>query len=214
MKGLNFQKETTMTKNLKQLTLTSAIFLFFSLSAVHAHDDIKLGIPGYGGNGCPSGSASATLSPDQKSLSLIFDEFVVEAGGETRRRIARKSCNLAIPVHIPQGLSVSIIKVDYRGYNFLPRGASSKFSVEYFFAGSRGPKYTKTFRGELDDEYLLENTLPVESMVWSACGADVNLRVNSSMLVKTNRQKSEALSTVDSADFSSGIIYQLSWKRC
>ncbi|MDC0255259.1 DUF4360 domain-containing protein [Bacteriovoracales bacterium] len=197
-----------------KLKMVTAFILLLSFTNIHAEDDIRLGQPGYGGSGCPSGSASATLSPDQKSLSLIFDEFVVEAGGDTRRRIARKSCNIAIPVHIPQGLSVSVIQVDYRGYNFLPRGASAKFSAEYFFAGTQGPKYTRTFRGELDDEYIIENSLPVGAVVWSACGADVNLRVNSSMMVRTNRRKSEALSTVDSADFSSGIIYRLAWKEC
>jgi hypothetical protein len=176
--------------------------------------DIQLGEPGYGGTGCPAGTASTVLSPDKKALSIIFDEFLVEAGGETRKRIARKSCNIAIPVHVPQGLSVSVIDVDYRGYHMLPRGAQAKFSAEYFFAGMRGPKYRKTFRGYMDDEYMISNALTVVGQVWSPCGKDVNLRVNSSMMVRTNSRKHEALSTVDSADFSAGIVYKLQWKKC
>ena len=202
-----------MNSKFKLSVFITTFLALFSLSSL-AQDDIELGQPGYGGSGCPSGSASATLSPDKKSLSLIFDEFLVEAGGETRRRVARKSCNLAIPVRIPQGLSISVIQVDYRGYNYLPRGGSAKFNAEYFFAGSQGPKYTKTFRGPLDDEYIIENALPIEAMVWSPCGEDVNLRVNTSMRIRTNSRKSEALSTVDSADFRAGIIYQLSWREC
>jgi len=27
-----------------------------------------------------------------------------------------KSCNVAIPVHVPQGFSVSVLQVDYRGF--------------------------------------------------------------------------------------------------
>ena len=66
------------------------------------NDSISLGVPGYGGSGCPGGSASVTLSPDGKSLTLIFDQFIVEAGGPTGKRIDRKNCDIAIPVHVPQ----------------------------------------------------------------------------------------------------------------
>ncbi|WP_127716168.1 DUF4360 domain-containing protein [Halobacteriovorax sp. HLS] len=195
--------------------LMTTIFALSTLAApAMASGDIQLGEPGYGGTGCPAGTASTVLSPDNKSLSIIFDEFLVEAGGETGKRLDRKSCNIAIPVHVPQGLSVSVIDVDYRGYMMLPRGANARFSAEYFFAGARGPRYNKTFRGEMDDDYMISNTLAVVGQVWSPCGKDVNLRVNSSMTVRTNSRKHEALSTVDSADFNAGIVYKLQWKKC
>jgi len=177
-------------------------------------DDIRLGNPSYGGTGCPGGSASVALSPDNKSLSILFDQYVVEAGGSSGRVTDRKTCNVAIPVHVPQGLSLSIFKVDYRGYNSLPYGAYSQFNVEYFFAGARGPSYRKTFYGSLSDSYLLTNTLTANAIVWSACGQDVILRSNSSMLVRTNSQGSEAFATVDSADFRAGLVYHLQWRRC
>ncbi|MDA0713285.1 MAG: DUF4360 domain-containing protein [bacterium] len=177
-------------------------------------DDIRLGNPSYGGTGCPGGSASASLSPDQKSLSLLFDQYVVDAGGQTGRTTSRKTCNVAVPVHVPQGLSLSIFKVDYRGFNSLPTGAYSQFNVEYFFAGARGPDYRKTFYGNLSDSYLLSNTLSASSIVWSACGQDVILRSNSSMLVRTNSRRDEAFSTVDSADIRAGLRYHLQWRRC
>ena len=73
------------------------------LSASFAHaDDISLGLPGFGGTGCPGGSVSATLSPDAKSLSILFDEYQVAAGGDTGKSFDRKSCNIAIPVHVPR----------------------------------------------------------------------------------------------------------------
>ena len=138
-----------------------SIFVFMSLITTVTHaDDIYLGEAGYGGSGCPSGSASVTLSPDNKALSILFDEYMVEAGGH-ERKIARKSCNIAIPVHVPQGFSVSIIEADYRGYVSLPSRAQARFSAEYFFAGKRGPKYRKSFRGYTDDEYEINNTLGV-----------------------------------------------------
>ncbi|MEI8345966.1 MAG: DUF4360 domain-containing protein, partial [Pseudomonadota bacterium] len=182
--------------------------------AVAHADSIYLGVPGYGGNGCPVGSASVTLAPDQKSLSIIFDSYQVQAGYGVNKRLDRKSCNIAIPVHVPQGFSMSIIDVDYRGFNSLPSGASSRFSVEYFFAGSQGPSYAKDFYGRLEGDYTITNKLGVTGLIWSPCGQDVNLRVNSSMLVKTNSRMQDALATVDTADFKAGMIYHLQWQRC
>lgn len=178
-----------------------------------ARDDIRLGEPGYGGTGCPSGSVSTTLSPDQKSLSLIFDEYSVSAGGDTGRSFDRKSCNVAIPVHVPSGYSLAVLAVDYRGFNHLPRGASSQFNVEYFFAGGRGPAFRRSFFGFLDSDYTISNELQAESLVWSPCGADVNLRTNSSMRLSTVGYQ-EAMATVDSEDVNAAIVYHLQWRAC
>ncbi|MBS1133180.1 MAG: hypothetical protein H6R02_321, partial [Burkholderiaceae bacterium] len=64
----------------KSILMFSAILLS---TPVFAADDISLGEPGYGGTGCPAGSVSVTLSPDAKSLSLLFDQYVVSVGGDT-----------------------------------------------------------------------------------------------------------------------------------
>jgi len=199
---------------MKILAALASLVVLGGLSTVAHADDIKLGVPGYGGTGCPDGSVSATLSPDQKSLSLLFDTYQAEAGGETGKSFDRKSCNVAIPVHVPQGLSVSVLAIDYRGYNNVPTGASTDFNVEYFFAGSQGPSFKKTFKGPIDDDYLIQNQLTAQAIVWSACGADVNLRTNTSIRVTTNKAKAQALATVDSEDVKAAIVYGLQWKKC
>lgn len=194
----------------KSVLLFSAMMLG---APVFAADDISLGEPGYGGTGCPAGTVSVTLSPDAKSLSLLFDKYQVAVGGDTGKSFDRKSCNIAIPVHVPQGMSVSILKIDFRGFNHLPRSASSQFNVEYFFAGTKGPTFQRKFRGPLDEDYLINNELTVQAIVWSSCGADVNLRTNSSMRVQTVSNK-EAMASIDSEDVNAGIIYQLQWRQC
>ncbi len=196
---------------LKKLALGT--LLAVSTMAQANLNDIQLGEPAYGGTGCPAGSASAALSPDNKSLSIIFDQFVVEAGGGGRS-LERKSCNIAIPVHVPQGFSVSVIDVDYRGYVSLPPQGQARLTAEYFLAGSQGPRFDRTFVGRTDTDYNFQNTIGLQATVWSPCGADTILRVNASMLVRTNRYSDLALATVDSADFKTGILYKLQWRRC
>jgi hypothetical protein len=198
---------------MKILAALASLIVVGGLATMAHADDIRLGQPGYGGTGCPDGSVSATLSPDQKSLSLLFDTYQAEAGGDTGKSFDRKSCNVAIPVHVPQGLSVSVLAIDYRGYNNVPKGASTDFNVEYFFAGQQGPSFKKTFKGPIDDDYLIQNKLTAQSIVWSACGADVNLRTNTSIRV-TTKANAQALATVDSEDVNAAVVYGLQWKKC
>lgn len=199
-----------------KLMVKAASMLCLLTTLAHADfspNDIQLGQPAYGGNGCPAGSASAVLSPDNKSLSVLFDQFIVEAGG-ANSTVARKSCNIAIPVHVPQGYSLSIISVDYRGYVSLPAQAQARMTAEYFLAGSIGPRFDKQFIGRTDTDYTFTNDIGVQAQVWSPCGADTTLRVNAAMLVQTNRYRDAAMATVDSADFKAGLLYKLQWKTC
>lgn len=197
--------------------LCSGLILFVgAVGSSWAFDpnDVQLGNPEHAGTGCPIGTVAAAISPDAKELSLLFDNYVVEAGGSTGRTIDRKNCTFAIPVHIPQGYSVSVINVDYRGFFFLPAGAQAKFSSQLFFAGEDATPLSRTFTGPRDDEYLLSTGLFNEKVVWSRCGDDLIMRGNTSMFVRNNNHAVEALATVDSADISAGLLFHLQWRRC
>ena len=197
------------TKKLSFLALA-----LWTVSSLASADGIRLGDPIYGGTGCPMGTASAVLSPDNQALTLLFDQYQVSAGRSNGKTFDRQSCNLAIPVHVPQGLSVSIIQVDYRGSNILPAGAQSRLTAEYFFAGARGPTLAKTYVGPLVSDFDFGNTLVASALVWSACGADVTLRANTSAMVMTNRNMDDAMTSVDSADIKAAIVYKLQWRSC
>lgn len=185
----------------------------FLFSAQAFAQGIVLGQPQYGGTGCPAGSASVALSPDQTAISLLFDQYVVEAGGA--KAFDRKNCNIAVPVHVPQGYSVSVFAIDYRGFTVLPYGGRASLSVDYFLAGQgRGYRTSKSFWGPVATDYLKSDNLELEAVVWSACGADTILRANTSMLVQSNARREQAMATVDSADIQAGLIYHIQWRRC
>lgn len=185
--------------------------LFTSLLA--NADSIQLGEAAYGGSGCPGGSASVSLSPDNKAISILFDQYIVEAGGA--KPFDRKNCNIAIPVHVPQGYSLSIFAIDYRGFTGLPAGGRAQLSVNYFLAGAgAGVRTSKSFYGPTTDQYLKTDNLLMEQLVWSGCGQDTILRANTQMLVVSNSRREQAMATVDSADIQSGLIYHIQWRTC
>ncbi len=198
-----------------QKTIISAILFLSCLG--HAQlllPGVKLGEPSYGGTGCPAGSASVSLSPDQDEISILFDNFVAEAGGDTRRTVDRKACELSVPLEIPQGYSATVIQTDFRGFNLVSRGGMNRLNTEYFWAGARGPSYSNMYRGPQNEDYFATNGVVASGVVWTPCGMSTNLRIRATIMTQTNRSLDQSMMTVDSADISSGLIYHIQWKRC
>lgn len=197
--------------------MKSVLALLVLAASLSATAQIHLGQPSYGGNGCPQGTAAVAVTEDGKTLSVLFDRFIAEAGNTTGRRIDRASCNLRIPVSIPAGFSVAIIQSDYRGFTAVPGGgASATFNAEQFFAGqARGPKTTKKFVGPRNDDFLI--SAPVVATAWSQCGGDAILAVNTSATAMSNSAMQQTMIAVDSLDINQqdvGIFYSLSYRRC
>ena len=194
-----------------KLWMMMLALMMISLPA-YAQGGLSLGKPGYGGPGCPGGTAAVALSRDGKNLSLRFVRYQVAAGGA--RSFDRKSCNLAIPVHVPAGQSVSILSVAYRGFNRLPASAKSEFQVESFFSGGRGPVFKRSFPGPQQGVFAVAENAAVTSGVWSACGADVILRINSSLLVNSGNGQTASASVASQDVRTAAIIYSLQSRHC
>ena len=186
-----------------------ALFIIAISLPVYAQTGLRLGKASYGGTGCPAGTAAVALSADKKSLSLRFDRYQVAADGS--RTFDRKSCNLAIPLSVPAGISVSVLSVEYRGFNRLPAGAKAQFRAEYFFAGGQGPVLTRAFDGPLQGRFALSDRTTAKA--WSACGAGVILRTNTSLRVSTSAARA-ASSSVRSQDIKTAIVYRLQRRNC
>ncbi len=197
--------------------LISVVALMWCSVQANAQIGLQLGHPTALGTGCPTpDSVAAILSPDNASLSVLFSAFQVDAGYTQNgfKQVDRKACSLAVPVLVPEGYQVSIIRTDYRGFNLVPAGGRNRINTEYFWAGIRGPRFTRDFMGPQNADFTTSNGVMVSSLVWSQCGADITLRVNTDIMTMTNRNGDQAMMTVDSADISSALIYSLQWRSC
>lgn len=189
------------------------ITLLFGISnQILANSEITLGTPAIGGNGCPKESAQVYLNSEGE-LFLRFNQYRTEAG-LSNSKIARKSCNLAIPIHLPSGLALSIVSSEYRGSVLLPRKATAEFNSEYFFVGQTGLKNKHLIKGKSSGEFRLIDDIAIESRVLSKCGEDTILRVNTSLLVTTNRRNDQALAQIDSMNVDSGVVFRLETRNC
>jgi hypothetical protein len=157
----------------------------------------------YGGSGCPANSASVSVSPDGQELTILFDKFAALGNDATQ---SRKSCNMSIPIKVPQGYQVSLYDADYRGY--VAPNTSASLRSEYFFAGNRGPAFIRNISGETS--YNVRDSLATVADVWSSCGDSVNMRVNASITAR-----GAGMATVDSFDLAHrGLVYHIKYRSC
>ncbi len=183
--------------------LAAVTLLAANVTPSFAESKVEILGASYGGSGCPEQSASVNVSPDGQELSILFDKFIATGNSSTQ---SRKSCNLSIPIKVPQGFQISLYDADYRGY--VAPATTGNLRAEYFFAGNRGPVYSRTFRGETD--YNVRDSLVTVADVWSACGDSVNMRVNAAMTARGS-----GMATVDSFDLAHrGLVYHVKYRSC
>ena len=195
------------------------IFLALGVLALSlsAQAQIRLGVPSYGGTGCPGGSASVSLTDDQQILSVLFDSFVAQAPNITGANFDRKSCNLRIPVSVGPGYQVALIAFDYRGFAAIPSGGRGQFEARYAYVGQARPAiFRKNFRSGIADNYSLKNELISTTIDWTPCstGRDLMMTVDANILAVTNAQQEATNVSIDSVDVEAGLLYAIQLRRC
>jgi hypothetical protein len=181
-----------------------------------AQAQIRLGVPAYGGTGCPAGTASVSLTDDQSILSVLFDAFVAQAplNGAS---FDRKSCNLRIPVSVGPGYQVALIAFDYRGFAAIPNGGRGTFEARYAYVGQARPAiFRKNFAAGRADNYSLKNELISTTIDWTPCstGRDLMMTVDANILAVTNSAQQATNVSIDSVDVSAGMLYAIQLRRC
>ena len=162
--------------------------------------ELRMGSPTYAGTGCSPGSVGIALAPDGKSLSLLFDDYQVRA--DRTQRVAERFCDMTIPFDVPAGYSMTIIRVDYRGFNSLPAGGASELKTQYEFNGKPTGRPHRKFKviGPLQQDFLDSNVENIRSRCKSDADAKDELRINTLLRVASNSNGDEAFSQLDSAD--------------
>ncbi len=183
---------------------------------------VSLGYPRLRGSGCRRGTRSVALSPDNRALSILFDAYQVEAGEFARAQKAKKICNMVIPVHVPKGLQATIVKLDYRGYTFVPKRGSTKFVAAYHVKDQKtGKEYgyrakrRKVFEGPKDKDFVITSHIK-KKRVWSKCGRSFDFHIDTKLVAESNHKMEDVLAVLDTVDstISENVVFHLKWKRC
>jgi hypothetical protein len=138
--------------------MKALLFLFLSFSAL-AQSNISFEQITTIGTGCPEGTVTSIVSPDGRSLSLLFDEFRVEVPNYENQTPAptpgrgpnyrpprptasifeaHKTCNIAFTTTLPAGMKATAIEISLqaRGNTMMDMGLQGYFST--ILVGHRG----------------------------------------------------------------------------
>jgi hypothetical protein len=146
------------------------------------------------------------------AITFILTDYIAEKEGTG---LARATCDLAVEINLPAGVTISLDDVIYRGFSDGSRSRSTFFR-EYFFAGmflgdrrftvvdydpvgkstiiqNDSDSYTSTF-GEFSarDQVLSVGTSP--------CGMAVIWRSNTALSVRNTAAASFSLASIDTVD--------------
>ena len=168
----------------------------------------------HAGTGCPAGTVAGNVAPYAQAFTLIFDQFLAEAGPGIPASRGRSFCQINLDLHIPQGWSYTLFRVDYRGFASLDSGTQGTQTASYYFQGnSQTVNLRSVLRGYYNRDYTITDQLGIESLVWSPCGVDRSLNIKAGVAVQA-RGGNSALMTIDSVDGSFRQIYAFRWRRC
>lgn len=170
----------------------------------------------YAGSGCPAGTVAENMAPDLRAFTLLFDSYVAEAGPGIPLSASRKNCQVLIDMDFPQGWSYTIFTVDYRGFMSLDRNVVGTQKSTYYFQGSSAQAPLQSnFTGPRSGDYQIRDTLGLNAVVWSPCGQQRALNINTQVRVDNARNRAgSGLMTLDSIDGALRHIYGISWRRC
>ncbi len=173
--------------------------------------------PRSSGTGCPEGTVSFTVSPDNTAVSVLFSNYILNIGGSTRLKQGRISCTLLIPLQLPKGVQASVIGIDYRGFSLLPKEGQMVLKTKDGYL-INGTKYEDTsdsdheFAGPFSDNFIFSRKK--KSLKWTSCGGRIDLDLQTQVLMVTNDKRDEAIFSMDSADITTGFKYKLALRPC
>ncbi|GIE95615.1 DUF4360 domain-containing protein [Paractinoplanes rishiriensis] len=181
-------------------------------------DRIVIDVVTVNGSGCPVGTAAVAMSPDNEAFTVTYSNYIAQVGVGATTTDFRKNCQLNLVVHVPQGFTYAISKVDYRGFASIENGASAVQRANYYFQGSSQTAYTShPFAGPLADDWQTSDEVPIAAMVWHPCGALRNLNINTELRVSagtSDPKKTTSFISMDSTDGAINTVYHFQWATC
>lgn len=158
------------------------------------------------GSGCRDVGSPIVVG---NSVTIVLEDYVAAQEGPG---ISRATCDVAVEVDLPPGLTVSLNEITYRGFS---RGTSarSSFFREYFLAGDfvGDRRFTVIDYDAAGRPHIVQNDSDayssrlgeftaldrVLSFGESKCGEDTVWRVNTALTVRSEADHSSALTSID-----------------
>ncbi len=175
------------------------------------------------GDGCPAGTARAALTPDQTTISILFDNFVNEIPPTSTLVQAKKTCSVTLGIKFPGQNRVAIVGSDARGFAHVPAGGTASISVNHYSIYGAA-KYQQKMNVRRDIRGPSEGPVEINSRfqdvpLWSQCGTQMKyntmifpfMTITMELAGSSQDPQDSLMAAMDSLDFSAPLSYHLAW---
>lgn len=169
--------------------------------------------------GCPAGTAMVEVSPDNTSFRLWFSALQVQIGPHTSPAEARRTCQVALGIHVPAGHTYAIDRIQYGGYTSLAPGAVFTQRARQYRSGQviDQPFRSHSWTGPMVDEWQAVDTFTADELYFPACGTNPNF--NAVLGLRLDAGTSDpatetSFAALDSVDGPYGAVYRLQTRPC
>ncbi|MGW2372212.1 MULTISPECIES: DUF4360 domain-containing protein [Kitasatospora] len=169
------------------------------------------------GSGCPTGTASVAVSPDNTAFTVTYSNYLARVGPGASPTDFQKDCQLNLSVHVPGGFTYAIVSAGYNGFASLAPGASGTQRASYHFQGDpRTTNSTHHFKGGFNNDWQTSDTVDVAALVFAPCGEERSLDIDTQLQVErgTSSPNATSLMEMDSTDGRINTVYRLALKQC
>jgi hypothetical protein len=124
-------------------------------------------------------------------------------------------CDVHIPLDLPEGQSLGLYRVDYRGFAHLTGKGFSSLEVDYRFGPNKVRPYHRKIKGPTDGDFTFTENIGAGLMKRAGCGADASLDVEVGIGLPSGAGPQD-MASVDSSDGApkGGIVYHLDLMNC
>ena len=208
----------------------SVMFLLTLCFVAQAQAQIQVIHKGVAGGDCDPQTTSITMSPDNKSFSILYSDMQVQANQDTPLEV--KKCYVDIDFAIPPNTQLEFVKVQYRGFmELLDAGTYGSLNNHHYFLNGATvyPNNTRQPGGTQIGGTLFSKYGPTsEEVFWEAsfkvgdgqiksisrCNGNPKLRIDTKMTINRFETGLGGLVGLDSADGDLLTTYEVTLKPC
>ena len=168
------------------------------------------------GQGCPAGSFSIVTAPDGSALTVLFDNFSIK-GPDANGGVTRITCTVEIPLHLPDGYSLGVYKVDYRGFAHLDAKQRAELDINYgVLRHNRSRNFRRGIKGAYDGDFNFNEHIGAGLMKRAGCGEDAVINFAAALTLQAGVGSNQATMALDSVDGTpkGGLVFGLDLKKC
>lgn len=177
-------------------------------------DKVTVELVTVNGSGCPKDTVQVAVAPDNTAFTVTYNAYTAKIGPNVDPMLARRNCQAALKVNVPNGYTYGVVSAEYRGFAKLNKGVTATQIASYYFQNNPDTDRRRhEYKGAFEDSWQANDTTEWAQVVWGPCKEKRLFNINTEMRITGNDSKVSYI-TMDSLDAGLKTTYHYALKKC